>query len=71
MTPRWFTGDLVVKNNTRHDVYNSRHGVVVGVRSANLSNINCETMTYPYVYYVFFDDGNMEGPLFQCELRDA
>lgn len=47
-----------------------RRGVVIGVRRSN-GDDRLPADVYPYVYYVFFQDGKFEGPLFQSELHDA
>lgn len=49
-----------------------RRGMIVGVRRANQTGDDRDmAQAYPYVYYVFFQDGKFEGPLFQSELHDA
>lgn len=71
MQPRWLTGDLVAKEPMSMGRYH-RRGVVVGVRRANQTGDDRDmAQVYPYVYYVFFQDGKFEGPLFQSELHDA
>jgi len=47
-------------------VYKLR-GIVVGVRRSN-QNAILPPEIYPYVYYVFFNDGILEGPLFHSQL---
>lgn len=67
--PRWLTGDLVAKEPMSMGKYR-RRGVVVGVRRCNADD-RLSAQVYPWVYYVFFQDGRYEGPLFQSELADA
>lgn len=68
MQPRWLTGDLVAKEPMSMGRFN-RHGMVIGVTRANQGSHLADV--YPFVYYVFFQDGKFEGPLFQSELHDA
>lgn len=67
MVPRWLTGDLVAREpKASLDCY----GIVVAVQKS-IAAKNHLSDTYPFVYYVFFGDGNIEGPLFQGQLSDA
>jgi hypothetical protein len=72
MQPRWLTGDFVVKEPivASRGGWSGRRGIVIGVNRANPAN-NHLAQVYPYVYYVFFQDGKFEGPLFQSQLHDA
>lgn len=69
MQPRWLTGDLVAKEPMSMGRFH-RRGMVIGVRRSNQDD-RLPPEVYPYVYYVFFQDGKFEGPLFQSELHDA
>jgi hypothetical protein len=70
--PRWLIGDLVIKEpmtmpRTGRD---GSLGIVIGVRRSNRSD-TLPAEVYPYVYYVYFQDGGFEGPLFHSQLHDA
>lgn len=70
--PKWLTGDLVVRDSIRSRDAN-RRGIIVSVRNANpivWSDNEHNSFLGQYVYYVFFQDGKLEGPLFQSELSD-
>lgn len=61
-------GDLVVK--APQTALTQRRGIVIGVRRSNESAV-LPPEIYPYVYYVYFQDGQFEGPLFHSQLHDA
>lgn len=68
--PRYLTGDLVIKEPLRDLLAGrARPGIVIGVSRANHDDRMAEV--YPYVYYVYFQDGKLEGPLYQSELHRA
>lgn len=69
MQPRYLTGDLVAKEPMSGGKYH-RHGMVIGVTRSNNVDNHLKDI-YPYVYYVFFQDGKFEGPLWQSELHSA
>lgn len=69
MQPRWLTGDFVAKEPMSLGRYH-RYGIVIGVRRSNQDD-RLPVEVYPYVYYVYFQDGKFEGPLFQSELHSA
>lgn len=50
--------------------FSRRLGIVVGVRRSN-ENAVLPPEVYPHVYYVYFQDGQFEGPLFHSQLHDA
>jgi hypothetical protein len=65
--PRFLTGDMVTIQS-RVDCQTSCYGMIVGVMAANKCN-NHISDVYPYVYYVYMQDGKFKGPLFQNELQ--
>lgn len=67
------TGDLVMKEplvNVRGRLVGNT-GMVIGVSKANAGGEHLGPSVYPFVYYVYFLDGKVSGPLFQSELTDA
>ena len=59
------TGDLVQKEPLQAGV--CRLGIVVAVQPSN-SNATLPVEIYPHVYYVFFPNLGVDGPLFRSQL---
>lgn len=69
--PKWLTGDLVTRYSYEKKG-TSRRGMIVSVRNATQTSDVRQTYWNfgQYVYYVFFQDGKLEGPFFQNELSE-
>ena len=66
MQPRFVTGALV--KSTHGSALNTMTGIVVSVKETNTSSVGSLANWYPHVYYVFFNDNVVRGPLFSTDL---
>lgn len=63
------TGDLVrLCYTSTHPGEGVLTGIVISVQDANTSSLGSAAKWYPHVYYVFFNDNRVRGPLFPAEL---
>lgn len=63
-------GNLIMSHDSSRS---GKLGIVIAVMPcvdpSSVSNFS--SSTYQRVYYVFFRDGTLEGPLFQSQLHDV
>lgn len=76
MQPRFVNGSFVklarspyATNSSSVFIDKKLTGIVVSVKETNTSSMGSASMCYPYVYYVFFSDCMVRGPLFSEELE--
>lgn len=70
MQPQYYPGDIVIKRTAWAGfTVRPRVGTVIAARRANSDNRL--DYVYPYVYYVLFADGGLEGPMYPHEFHDA
>lgn len=67
MQPKLVNGSLVRFGSTYRD--RGLTGIVISVKETNTSSLGTSAQWYSHVYYVFFNDCVVHGPLFGEELE--
>lgn len=67
--PRYLTGDLV--GHRLHNIGDKNLGIIVSVRNANDEHSPVRCNFGMFVYYVFFPNRGIIGPLFSSELYNT